>query len=284
MRWCNDLMQISVYSLHYFLYYFYWFMLPYIIIWWAKISMFWLGIAVSVIVFLYSAYVYCKHNQLDFKQFFFALPWWFAIIYICGKTVGFLLQWQQLWTGVSAKLLYVLSPNGSDFHYVGVIAWSLTALLLFFFNKSKTTIKNIIDMLFFSTMRMLMILGIFLTLSDQVIWQPNDDGWFAIRALVPYSKIQAYGQVYPYGLIISICALTSYLLTKTLQKIVVRTGNWYIWFALFFWFMLISFSYQLYDQHGVIGIGNRSFDIKHYINIFLIIICLSEYYKLWKMK
>lgn len=68
-------------------------------------------------------------------------------------------------------------------------------------------------MLFFASMRTLMTLGVFLVVSDEVIGQPND-GRFAIRSLVPYSKIQQYGQVYPYGIIVSIIALISYACTK----------------------------------------------------------------------
>lgn len=258
-------------------------MLPYIILGWTKVSALGVGVAVSILVFLYSSYLYCKKNQLDFKQLFFALPRSFLIIYVTGKFVGYYLQSKQLIWGVGS-LWYILSPNGSDFHYVGIIIWALISLLLFFSNKPKNNIKSIVDMLFISTMRMCMTLGVFLTLSDTVIGLPNDQGRFAVSALVPYSKIQSYGQVYPYGIIISIVALTSYVATKILDTVLARTGTGYLWFALFFVLMTYSFSYQLYPKHGVMSIGWVSLDIKHYINIFLIVICLLEYYKVTKSK
>jgi hypothetical protein len=243
--------------------------------------MFWLGIAVSILVFLHSSYRYCTKNKLDFKQFFFFLPWAFLIIYIVWKAVGYYLESKELF-GMGNIIKFVLTPNGSDFHYVGIIIGSILALLIFLRNKKKNTIKSIIDMLFFSTMKMCFVLWLFLTLSDSVIGLPNDHGWFAIRALVPYSQIQAYGQVYPYGLIISFIAAISYLLTKYLNTLLHRTGIGYIGFALFFFLMMFGFSYQLYPKHGVMGFWGLSFDVKHYVNIILIIVCSLEYHNITK--
>ena len=256
-------------------------MLPYIILWWTKISMFWIWIAISILVFLYSSYRYCKNNKLDFKQFFFFLPRAFLIIYIVWKASGYYLESKDLF-GFANIVKFILTPNGSDFHYVGIIIGSIIALLIFLKNKKKNTIKSIIDMLFFSTMMMIMTLWLFLTLSDSVIGLPNDHGRFAIRALASYSKIQAYGQVYPYGLIISFIALASYLLTKYLNTLLNRTGIGYIGFALFFFLMIFGFSYQLYPKHGVIGFWGLSMDIKHYVNTILIVVCALEYHNITK--
>jgi hypothetical protein len=259
-------------------------MLPYIILGWTKVSMFGLGIAISLFVFLYSAYTYCKKNQLDFKQFFFALPWCFAIIYVFGKFAWYYLESKQLIHWGGEIFSYVISPNGSDFHYTGIVAGAVVSLLIFFSNKTKSNIKNIMDMIFVSTMRMCVVLGIFLTLSDNVIGIPNDHWRMAIRALVPYSKIQSFGQVYPYGFIISIIALASYIITKLLDIKLSRTWIGYLGFAVFFALMMYWFSYELYAKHGVMRVAGFSLDVKHYINIILIIICLIEYYRISKDK
>jgi len=205
------------------------------------------------------------------------------IIYIGWKYSEYYLQTKQILPFDMDVWWYILSPNGIGFHYSGIIAGTIIALLLFFFNKNKNDIKKIIDMLFFASMWMLMALGLFLVVSDEVIGQPND-GWFAIRALVPYSKIQQYGQVYPYGIIISVIALVSYVCTKMRVRFTWRAGSGYLWFAVFLTLLTFSFSYQLYPKYLVAQALGVNRDIKYYINLILIIICLAEYYKLGSNK
>lgn len=139
-------------------------------------------------------------------------------------------------------------------------------------------------MLFFSTMWMVMVLGVFLILSDEVIGQPNDGGRFAIRSLIADSKIQQYGQVYPYGIIVSLIAFVSYVATKIRVRFTSRTGSGYLGYALFFILLSFSFSYQLYPKYLVSDFLGINRDIKHYINIILIIVCSLEYYKLTSNK
>jgi len=67
-------------------------------------------------------------------------------------------------------------------------------------------------------------MGIFLMFSDTVIGRPNDHGFFAIRSLVNYSKVTQYGQVYPYGLIVSGIAVLSYLSAKSITILRNRSG------------------------------------------------------------
>lgn len=252
--------------------------MPYILLWSTKISMFGLGVVFSILVFIYSSYQYCKSNQLDFRTFFFSLPWLFLLIYFVGKLVGSILESNISLN--SDSLLFVLSPNGSEFHYVWIALGSFLALLLFLFNKGKNNIKNIIDMVFFSAMRTAITMWIFLTLSDYVIGKPNDHWRFAIRSLVPYSKISQFGQVYPYGLVISWLALLSYILTKVVERYTNRSWVGYLWFAIFFLLMNYWFGYQLYTRHWVSNFLGMNFDIKHYTNFIFAIICFFQYYRL----
>jgi len=257
-------------------------MLPYIILWTTKISMFWLWVACSLFVFCYSCYRYCIKYQLDFRRLFFAFPRFFFVIYLVWKIVWFLLS-SAPWSLLSlSSRSYILSPNGSDFHYVGVILWSLWAFWLFMRGKTKNTVKTLVDMFFQASMYSSILLWVFLTLSDQVIWLPNDHGWFAMRALVSYSAVSQYGQVYPYGIVISIIAAVSLLSTKLLDRFLNRTGIGYLGFALFFLLMNYGFSYELYDKHGVIWLRWTQFDIKHYLNLFLVVICCIFYSRLSK--
>jgi len=257
---------------------FYYLMLPYIILGSTKISMFGLGIVFSIIVFAYSSYQYCKANKLDFRSFFYSFPRFFFIIYFVAKLFGYLLEgnhpsfWSLLW--------YILLPNGSEFEYVGVVVGSLLTLIIFLFNKPKNTLKSIIDMFFFSTMRAVFCFGIFLICSDTVIGKPNDHGLFAIRSLVNYSKVTQYGQVYPYGLIVSGIALVSYISTKLILSRKNRSGIWYIWFAIFLILMNFGFGFQLYIKHGVSSIFGMNLDIKHYVNFITICICLYQYIRI----
>lgn len=259
-------------------------MLPYIVLRWTKISMFWLGIAVSVIVFLYSSYLYCQKNKMDFKQFFFFMPWACIIVYLCGKVIWFYLDSKHPVLGFGGTISFILSPNGSEFEYIGIVLGTVLALLLFFSNKSKNTIKSIVDMLFTSSMYMLMCLGIFLTFSDSVIGQPNDHGRFAIRSLVPYSKVQQYGQIYPYGIIISIIAGISLLAIKGLNRFIARSGIGYLGFSIFLLLLSYSFSYELYPRHGVSTVLGLNLDLRHYLNLALICVCLVEFYRISKNK
>lgn len=253
-------------------------MLPYLQLWSTKLSVFWLGVVVSIIVFIYSAWQYCKKNQLDFFPFFFSIPWIFLIIYFFWKLFGYLMESQMpLW---KSTITYIISPNWSEFHYVGLVIGWFMSMILFFFNKTKNNIKNIIDMIFFSSMWSIITMWMFLVFSDYVIWKPNDHGWFAIRALSSYSKISQYWQVYPYGLIISGIGIFSYLITRRLGIITNRTWIWYIWFAIFFLSMNYWFWYQLYIRHGVSLVFGMNLDIKHYINLILSILCISQYYRL----
>lgn len=251
-------------------------MLPYIILGSTKISMFGLGIVFSIIVFAYSAYQYCKTNKLDFWSFFYSFPRFFFIIYIMGKFFWYVLEANHppFW---SQAIWYIISPNWSGFEYIWILIWSLLTLIIFLFNKPKNTIKSIIDMLFFSSMRTILCLGIFLIFSDTVIWKPNDHGLFAIRSLVNYSKVTQYGQVYPYGLIISWIALLSYLIWKWILFFQNRSGIGYLGFAIFLLLMNFTFWFQLYIKHWVSTILWMNLDIKHYANFIVICICLYQY-------
>jgi len=221
---------------------------------------------------------------MDFRPLFFALPWLFAVVYIVWKISWFVLENNALSLFSRSWIGYVLSPNGSEFHYVWVVGGALLAMILFFINKTKNHIKSMIDMFFDATMWMCFVMGIFLVFSDYVIGIPNDHGRFAVRALTEYSKVTQYGQVYPYGFVISIIALISRSITKLIQQWNNHTGLWYLGFALFALCMSFGFSYQLYDKHGVINLWWRVLDIKHYINILIMIICVIHYYKLVKTK
>lgn len=254
-------------------------MLPYIILGSTKISMFGLGVVFSIIVFAYSSYQYCKVNKLDFRSFFYSFPRFFFFIYFCWKLFGFLFESSHPWS-VSTSIRYILSPNGSEFHYVGICLWSFITLLFFLFNKPKNTIKSIIDMLFFSSMRTAMCLWVFLIFSDTVIGKPNDHGRFAIRSLVNYSKVTQYGQVYPYGLIISWIALLSYSISKVILSFQNRSGIWYLWFAIFLILMNFGFWFQLYIKHWVSTILWMKLDIKHYVNFILACICIYWYIRI----
>lgn len=257
-------------------------MLPYIILWTTKISMFGLWVACSLLVFCYSCYRYCANYQLDFRRLFLSFPWIFFVVYAIGKIVWFILSNSPWSLFTLSTRSYIISPNGSDFHYIGVIIGSLLAFWLFMRWQSKYTIKTLIDMFFDASMYASIILWCFLVLSDHVIWLPNDHGRFAMRSLVSYSAVAQYGQVYPYGIVISIIALFSLVVTKIIDRFFHRTGVGYIGFALFFLLMNYGFSYELYDKHIVMTIMWYHFDSKHYLNIILVIISCISYSRLSK--
>lgn len=248
-------------------------MYPSIELWGIHISMMAIGITVWFFVFIATARVLTQRNCQDFLKLFYRFPWRIILSYILGRYISFSLEtWTYFPSSISA-LITILSPNNFNIHFVGILIASWICIWVFFSSIKRTENKKIrADILFFSIANTLIILWIFLTLWDTVIWSPTDS-IFAIRALTDNSALTKFDWVYPVWLFISFGVLIVHILVS-IPRIVFKK-NW-LWLRWLVWILVvfnIVFLFQSYARHWIISIFNVSFDIKQYISLITIIHC-----------
>jgi len=259
-------------------------MYPYIELFGKEISMMAIGAIIAAMIFLTTAWILTKRNHQDFLKLFYRLPWWIIFSYILWRYISYSLETWNYFPTTTSNLLTILSPQNFNFHFVGLLIASWISFYIFFSNIKRTENKKIwIDILFFSIANSLIILWIFLTLWDSIIWTPTDN-IFAIRALTDNSNLNKFDGVYPIWLFVSFWVLAIHFIISMISIILKK--NW-LWIRWIIWILIvfnIIFLFQSYPRHWLITISWISFDIKQYLSFIVIICCIITAIKREKKK
>jgi hypothetical protein len=206
-------------------------------------------------------------------KLFYRIPGRIILSYILGRYISFSLEtWTYIPTSFS-ELLTILSPNNFNIHFVWILLASRVCIWSFFNGIKRTENKKIrADILFTSLANAIIILWIFLTLWDTMIWNPTEN-IFAIRALTDESALTKFDWVYPVGLFISCGVLAIHILVSIPRIIFKKNWLWMRWLIGILIVLNIAFFFQSYPRHWVISILGLLFDIKQYISLIVIIHC-----------
>ena len=259
-------------------------MYPYINILGINISMMAIGIILAFVIFLVTARILTKKNHQDFLKLFYWLPIWIVVSYLLGRYVSYVLDTGVYFPTSLQWFLLLISPQNFNLHFVWLLIASWVCVSVFFSSIKRTENKKIrADILFLSLTNALIILWIFLTLWDVVIWKPTES-IFAIRALSDNSNLMKFNGVYPVGLIISFWALIVHIIVSISS--IISKKNW-LWIRWIIWILIvlnIAFLFQAYPRHGVVSLWWISFDIKQYLSLFIIVLCLIVWIRWEKRK
>lgn len=144
-------------------------MYPYLELFGIKLHMTGIGIVLSCIVFLITAWTLCRKYHQDFMKLFNWLPRLLIPTYLLGLYLSFVLRSGNF---IPSSFQF-LSPYGYDFSFVGIMFGSFVSVLLFLTQFRRNETKKVwIDILFFSFINALILLGIFLLLGDNFIGNP----------------------------------------------------------------------------------------------------------------
>jgi len=249
-------------------------MYPYFELFWKEISVVLIGIIISFIIFLITSRNLTKKNHQDFLKLFYRLPGWIILSYILWRYITFSLETWIYFPSSISNIITILSPQNFNFHFVGLLIASRICSVLFFSNIKRTENKKIrIDILFISIANALIILWLFLTLWDTIIWKQTDS-IFAIRALSDNSALTKFDWVYPIWLFMSFWILIIHIIITVLS--IVLKKNW-LWMRGIIWILIvlnIVFLFQSYPRYWVISFLWISFDIKQYLSFLVIINCI----------
>lgn len=238
-----------------------------------NISMMAIGITISFLIFIISARILTQRNSQDFLKLFYRLPGRIILSYILGRYISFSFEtWTYFPSSLSA-LLTIISPNNFNIHFVWILLASRICIWTFLSGIKRTENKKIrADILFTSLANAIIILWIFLTLWDTVIWTPTDS-IFAIRALTDNSALTKFDWVYPVWLFISCSVLIIHVLVSIPKIILKKNWLWLRWLIGILLALNITFFFQSYPKHWVISLFDISFDIKQYISLIVIVHC-----------
>lgn len=238
-----------------------------------NISMMAIGIAISFLIFIITARILTQRNGQDFLKLFYRIPGRIILSYILGRYISFSLEtWTYLPTSFS-ELLTILSPNNFNIHFVWILLASRICIWSFFSGIKRTENKKIrADILFTSLANAIIILWVFLTLWDTIVWNPTES-IFAVRALTDESALTKFDWVYPVGLFIS-CGVLAIHILISIPRIIFKK-NWLgmRWLIGILIVLNIAFFFQSYPRHWVVSIFSLSFDIKQYISLIVILHC-----------
>lgn len=248
-------------------------MYPYINIFGLQISTFTIGIIIAFLTFVITARVLTKKNHQDFLKLFYRIPGRIILSYILWRYVAFSLETWIYIPSSTSQIVSILSHQNFNFHFVGILISSRICLVIFFSSIKRNENKKIwADILFISTANAIIILWIFLTLWDTVIWKPTDS-MLAIRALSDNSNLTKFDGVYPVWLFLSFWTLVVHVIVSVLS--IIFKKNW-IWIRWFIWLLIvfnIVFLFQAYPRHWLITFLWMSFDIKQYTSLLVMIWC-----------
>lgn len=244
------------------------------------IYMTWVGILISLCVFLFVLKWYTKQYRLNLKHFIQLLPFYGMFIYALWSYSYYFIEYGRIIPLTIAEFLEYFSPQWYTFHFVGLIIWIALCLYHFFIKHVESLqAKQRRDSILHAAALACIPLWLFLLLGDNFIWETTE-GVFYISAILPDSKVATYGKVLPLWIFLS-CAwllihLYMYLMTKksntSTDKIIAhRKDRTYSGIALFCLFLLIITLFQIYPRYFVIEILWRTFDIKQYILLGYII-------------
>lgn len=234
--------------------------------------MMFVGTIIASVVFLATAWILTKRNHQDFLKLFYWLPWWVILSYILWRYVSFSLETGIYIPSSLSNLLTILSPQNFSFHFVWILIATLICSVMFFSSIKRNENKKIrADILFLSIANALIVLWIFITLWDSVIWKPTES-IFAIRALTDNTALTKFDGVYPVGLFMSLWILIVHVVISILSIILKK--NW-LWMWGLIWILIvlnIVLLFQSYPRYWLISIFGTSFDIKQYTSFVVIII------------
>ncbi len=255
-------------------------MYPYIILWWSKLYMTWIGIVISFLVFLCIARYLTKRYHQNFWKFFYWLPFLIVLTYFLWSYVNFIFDVGIIPTNWS-EVGDLVSPYGYKFHF----AWLLLGICIsvYVFLKKIVRVENKkvwSDILFFSFALSLVPLGIFLLMGDHFIGNTTTT-WLGIKTLHSDSQLNKFNLVYPIGLFLSLGSLFVTICIKILKK--KRFGYGMLGFALLLVLISLVLMMQQYPRHIVFSLGNSMFDIKQYAAWVVALISLLVYFKRQKV-
>lgn len=246
-------------------------MYPYIEVFGVEISMMFVGTIIAMIVFLITAWILTKRNHQDFLKLFYWLPWWIILSYILGRYISFSLETGIYLPTSLSNLLTILSPQNFNFHFVGILIATWICSVMFFSSIKRTENKKIrADILFLSIANALIVLWIFITLWDSIVWKPTEN-IFAIRALTDNSALTKFDGVYPIWLFMSFWLLILHILISVLGIVLKKNGLWIRWLIWILIVLNIVFLFQSYPRYWIVSILWTSFDIKQYASLILLI-------------
>jgi len=259
-------------------------MYPYIELFGKEISMMAIGITIAAMIFLITTWILTKRNHQDFLKLFYRLPGWIILSYILWRYVAYSLETWSFFHISTANFLTILSPQNFNFHFIGLLIASRISFYIFFANIKRTENKKVwIDILFYSIANSLIILWIFLTLWDSIIWTPTDN-IFAIRALTDNSNLNKFDGVYPIWLFISFWILGVHFIISMISIITKKNWLWMWWIIWILIIFNIIFLFQSYPRYWLITISWISFDVKQYVSFIVIICCIITAIKREKKK
>ena len=247
-------------------------MYPYIEIFGIQVSMMMVWVIVAAIVFLVTVRILTKRNHQDFLKLFYRLPWWIILSYILWRYISFSLETGIYIPSSLSHFVTILSLQNFNFHFVWLILASLICLSLFFSTIKRTENKKIwSDIIFLSMANALIVLWIFITLWDSVVWNPTDS-IFAVRALSDNSALTKFDGVYPIWLFISFWVLVVHVVVSILSIVLKKNGLWMWWMIWILIVLNVVFLFQSYPRYWLVSVFWTSFDVKQYVSFVVIII------------
>ena len=255
-------------------------MFPHFEVLWITVYMTWVWIIVFLLCFIGVALALCKKWHQDFYKLFYWLPLALIITYVMWAYVYFFLNVWIIPTD-KAELLSIVNPYWYHFHFVWIMIWYVISLIIFFWKIKRYESKQIrIDIIFFSTAISLIPLWICLVFGDNFIWQYYT--WrLSIKPLTTMSELNKFGSVHPVWLYLSFVGIISTLLGIIIKAKSKKFGTGLLWFIILIIWINIVFLFQQYPKYWVISLWKIVFDIKHYISIFTILLCLAVFFK-WR--
>lgn len=253
-------------------------MFPYFKILWITVYMTWIWIIIFLLCFIFTALFLCKKRHQDFYKLFYRIPFALIIIYLSWSYVYFIFNtWliPHSWT----ELYNIMNPYWYHFNFVWILIWAIISLIIFFSRIKRFESKQIwIDIIFFSIIVSLIPLWIFLTFWDNFVWQYYT--WrLSIKPLTTNSELNKFWSVHPVWLYLSFVSIIIWLLFWIIKSKNKFFWWWLVGFALLLIWLNIVFIFQQYPKYGVIALHWITFDIKNYISIFTILLCLAIYFQ-----
>jgi len=249
-------------------------MYPYLILRWSKFYMTWMGIIVSLLVFIGIAHYLTKRYHQNFWKLFYWLPFLIVLTYFFWSYVNFFFDVGVIPTNWT-QFMTLLSPYGYKFHFLGLLIGLLISIFVFLKKIVRIENKKVwSDILFFSFALCLVPLWLFLLMWDNFIGITTTS-WLGIKSLHSDSQWNKFNLVYPIGLFLSLGSLFIALYIKILKK--KRFGYGMLGFAVLLIFISLVLILQQYSRHAVFSLGTIMFDIKQYAAWILAIICYVTY-------
>jgi len=249
----------------------------------------WVGIVLSIFVFVFLLKFYCKRYKLNFWKVFSWLPVFIILPYILGSYMYYLLHhWLIVPVSIN-DILAVIIPNISgsyDFHFIGIWLGFFIAVYMFV-NSVNIYIEKFkwIDVLFYSLTLSLVPLGFFLLLGQSFYWLSTTSSLGVSVISSNSAMLGRWSQFYPVGIFLSLVSLINFLVVFIVYYIFKKKyGFGFLGFILLLLSLNIVFVFQSYPRYAVINYGGYIYDIKNYFTVFLAILTGVSWFKFIKEK